>query len=367
MTLMAHGDLLVPQHLWTAWTWEPGVVAGLLAAAGWYAAGVRRLRREAGRARGLAWWAPWCFGAGLAAVALALCSPLDPLGETLFAAHMVQHLVLLLVAAPLLALGAAPFVLLWAFPLPLRRSLGAWWRRRTGLARATNALGSPAAAWVLSVGTLLFWHLPGPYRAALTLEGVHALEHVSFLASGAVFWWVVVRPDGYRRLNPGLGVLYVFTAGLPSGLLGALLTFAGRPLYAGQSAGAALWGLTPLQDQQLAGLIMWMPGGAVHLAAAAAFFVLWLGAEERKGAREAAVAVAAVLVLALVVPSCRPAGKPPLGEDSTRTPGPPEMAAESLPAGLPEPADIGLDPKRDRVAIPVSSENRVEFWSVPGT
>jgi cytochrome c oxidase assembly factor CtaG len=112
---------------------------------------------------------------------------------------------------------------------------------------------------------------------------VHALEHASFLATSVLFWWVVFRPDGYRRLHRGLAVLYVFTAGLPNGLLGALLTLAGRPLYAGQSLGARLWGLSPLSDQQLAGLIMWMPGGVLHLAAAAAFFVAWLRAEEAGG------------------------------------------------------------------------------------
>jgi putative membrane protein len=299
LVLSAEGPIR-PQELWTAWTWSPAVVLGLAAAALWYGYGLRRLWREAGTGRGVPRRAPWAFGAGLTAVALALCSPLDALGETLFAAHMIQHLVLLLIAAPLLALGTAPLALLWALPPTGRRALGAWWRRRHGLARLAGVLTTPAVAWAASVGTLLFWHLPGPYRAALGHEAVHAVEHLTFLATGVLFWWVLLRPDGYRRLHPGLGVLYVFTAGLPGGLLGALLTFAGRPLYPGQSAGAALWGLTPLQDQQLAGLIMWMPGGAIHLAAAAALFLVWWQAEELRGRREAAVAGVATTALVLL-------------------------------------------------------------------
>ncbi len=301
LLLLLHADgPLAPRDAWSAWTWEPAAAAGLGLGAAWYAAGLLRLRHDAGPGRGAPRWAPWCFGAGLLTVALALFSPLDRLGETLFAAHMAQHLVLMLVAAPLLALGAPLLPLLWAFSPGARRAAAGWWHRRTLVRRLLGLLGSPAAAWALSVGALVFWHLPGPFRAALHHDAVHALEHASFLATSTLFWWVVLRPDGYRRLHPGLAVLYVFTAGLPNGLLGALLTFAGRPLYAGQSAGAALWGLAPLQDQQLAGLIMWMPGGAVHLAAAAAFFVAWLRAEEARGLREASATLALILLIVLV-------------------------------------------------------------------
>lgn len=334
LLLTHHADgLVTPRDLWSAWTWEPIAAAGLGLLAVWYAIGLHRLRRDAGPGRGLPRGAPWYFGAGLASVALALFSPLDRLGETLFAAHMVQHLVLMLVAAPLIALGAPLLPLLWTFSPSTRRAAGVWWHRRTVLRGAGGILMAPAAAWTLSVGALVLWHLPGPYRAALQHDAVHALEHVSFLGTSVLFWWVALRPDGYRRLHPGLAVLYVFTAGIPNGLLGALLTFAGRPLYAGQSVGAGLWGLTPLTDQQLAGLIMWMPGGAVHLAAAAAFFIAWLRAEEARGLREAAATLALMVVVILVVPGCRPRDNPRLGGDSTRTAGAPEMAQDSLAAG----------------------------------
>jgi len=307
-----HGDtLLTPGAAWRTWVWQPAAAAALLVTAVVYLGGARTLWREAGQGRALPGWRAGCFAAGLLTVAVALFSPLDPLGEQLCAAHMVQHLLLLTVAAPLLAAGAPSRAMLWAFPVQARRGFGRWWHRRPVLRWAAGLIGTPPAAWVLSVAALVLWHLPGPYRLALGDERIHALEHLSFLATGFLFWSVVLRPDGYRRLEPGAAVLYVFTAGLPAGLLGALLTFAGRPLYGGQSAAAAAWGLTALGDQQLAGLLMWMPGGVVYLAAAAVFFVAWLRQEERRALHGAAI-VAAVACIALlpVVGACKDRDRP---------------------------------------------------------
>lgn len=312
MLLAWHGEMpLTPGDAWRAWVWQPAAAATLFLTAVVYLRGARTLWREAGQGRGLPGWRAACFAAGLLTVVVALFSPVDPLGEQLAAAHMVQHLLLLTVAAPLLAAGAPSRVILWAVPRGTRRRIGRWWPRRPALRWIGRCFGSAGTAWVLSVAALVLWHLPGPYRLALGDERIHALEHLSFLGTGFLFWWVVLRPDGYRRLEPGAGVLYVFTAGLPAGLLGALLTFAGRPLYAGQSVAASAWGLTALGDQQLAGLLMWMPGGVVYLAAAAVFFVAWLQQEERRAVRGAAI-VAAVAGVALL---------PPIGACQGREPG----------------------------------------------
>ena len=123
------------------------------------------------------------------------------------------------------------------------------------------------------------------YDAAVRNEGIHALEHMSFLATAILFWWVAIRPGQHHRLSGGTDVLFVFTAGIQSGALGAILTFAGSPLYPAYAHSVAQWGLTPLQDQQLAGLIMWIPAGLVYLAAAAALFVRWLLTMEREARR----------------------------------------------------------------------------------
>jgi putative membrane protein len=258
-------------------------------------------------------WRRWCLLAGMVALGLALFSPLDEMAEVLFSAHMVQHLILMLVAPPLLVMGAPLLALLWALPLNTRRALARWWTQRRLLRRVMGWLFQPAVAWASSIAALILWHLPALYQSALQHPLVHATEHLSFLGTGFLFWSVLLRPDRARRIDYGAGVLYSFTAGLPSSLLGALLTFAARPLYPIQSSGTSLWGITPLEDQQVAGLIMWMPGGLVYLGAAVSCFVLWLRSEEQKasalargGARDLVQGAAATgVVLLLMLCSCR--------------------------------------------------------------
>lgn len=292
--------------LWTAWSPDPAVLAGLAVAAAAYAVGLRRLWRAGPGAPSGGQAA--AFAAGLAAVALALASPLDTLAHALFAAHMAQHMVLVLVAAPLLVLGAPG--------LPLAVSLTPGWRRRLGRLRhhpATHAarrlLTRPMVAWAVHVGTLWVWHLPGPYQAALAGDAVHAAEHASFLGTAVLFWWVVLSRQGRRRLGPdrgrsgrgrgrltaarhaeiasgpGFAVLYLFAAALQGSALGALLTLAPAPLYPLQAAAAPPWGPTPLADQQLAGLVMWIPADLVYLGAAGTLFMGWLLSLERASPR----------------------------------------------------------------------------------
>jgi cytochrome c oxidase assembly factor CtaG len=218
------------------------------------------------------------------AVFVALVSPLHPVSSELLWVHMVQHVLLVLVAAPLLVLGAPIVPMTLALPLSWRRTIRRW--GRIGLLRwAGRLLTRPPVAWVLSVAVLWAWHAPGPYDAAVRNEGIHALEHISFLATAILFWWMAIRPDARRRLFGGSEVLYVFTAGIQSGALGAVLTFAGSPLYPAYADTVGRWGLTPLQDQQLAGLIMWIPAGLVYVVAAGALFVRWLLAMEREARR----------------------------------------------------------------------------------
>jgi putative membrane protein len=202
------------------------------------------------------------------ALFVALVSPLDALGTALFSAHMVQHMVLVLVAVPLLVLGAPQTGLLWALAEPRRRRLGAWWHCATGLRIGWRALSRPLVVWLLHAAALWLWHLPRLYQAALTSELVHLAEHASFLGTALLFWWVLLGGSPRERLNPALGVLYLFSFALQGGLLGALMTFAPAPWYPAYTTTVAAWGLTPLEDQQLAGLIMWVPAGLVYLAAA---------------------------------------------------------------------------------------------------
>jgi putative membrane protein len=312
------------------------IATGLAVTALVYSAGAIRFWRGAGLGRSLPIWRAASFAAGLLTIGIALLSPLDSLAESLFSAHMVQHLLLMLVAPALLVLGGPSWVMLWALPARSRRSAAIWWNQRGMLQQLITTVSLPAVAWALSILALLIWHIPACYQAALRSESVHAAEHLSFLITGFLFWWVVLRPDSRRRLSEAASVLYVFTAALPGGLLGALLTFGGKPLYASQSGAAPLWGLTALEDQQLAGLIMWMPGGLIYLGAAAAFFLVWLRQEEIGGYRRGVVTAALGALLVLGLGGCKPKARP-LGSDSTQTPGQPSAAIESLPAGRPAP------------------------------
>jgi cytochrome c oxidase assembly factor CtaG len=276
--VLAHpGQPPAPHDLWSAWNLHPVLLGGFLLA-GW----AYRRGRTGGPRRPVDTWRARCFTAALVALVLALVSPLDALSSALASAHMVQHLLLLLVAAPLLALSAPSSAILRGSPLALRRASGRW-RRRLGLTHGNlGVLRHPAAVWLLAVGVVWFWHAAAPYDATLDNELLHVLEHASFLATAVLFWQVVVGVRGAARVSGGLGVLLVFTMAMQSVFLSVLLTFARTPWYSGYAATTAPWGLDPLTDQRLAGVIMWIPAGGIYLVVALALLVTWIRATERE-------------------------------------------------------------------------------------
>lgn len=306
----AHADgLVAPGEAWGAWSWEPAVLVGVFVSAWLYARGTERVWRRAGVGRGVRRGQAACFAAGIVVLLLALVSPLDALGGTLFAAHMVQHELLVLAAAPLLVLGAPLVPFVWGLSPGLRRRAGAWAKRRPVRA-GWRALTHPAAVWVLHAAAIFVWHAPALYQRTLTSEMVHAAQHASFLGTAVPFWWVLLHPAGRRRLAAAAGVLYVFSTAVYGSVLGALLTFSPRPWYPDYAPGAALWGLSPLEDQQIGGLVMWVPGGMVYLGAALALFGGWLLDAERRG-RSSSSAFAAARPGA---PETPPAGAVPAPE-----------------------------------------------------
>lgn len=261
---------LTPATLWRSWQWDPFVLATIALGVVLYWRGVRALWQNAGRGRGVTERQVGLFIAGMAVVAFALLSPLAALSDALFSAHMVQHILLMNVAAPLLVWGAQPSILMWAMPQPTRRGLARWWQRRTLLLAGWRLLNQPLAVWTLYAATLWIWHAPVFYQAAVASDLVHFWEHVGFMGSALLFWWVLEQPSSHRAFHVGAAILFLFTTALHSGLLAALLTFAPRPLYPIYAQTVGNWGLRPLADQQLAGVIMWVPVGFVYLAA-----VLW--------------------------------------------------------------------------------------------
>ena len=265
---LAHvGTVPYPHDLWTTWSFEPLVVTSLVAMAWLYARGVRALWRRAGTGHGIARWRAACHAGGIFALGVALVSPVDGVGIALFSVHMLQHLLFVMIAAPLLVLGQPHIALLWALPKRTRRSIARAWRGAPAL-RSTWCLTShPAVAWTLHTAALWAWHAPRLYEGAVRHEGLHALEHASFLLTALLFWWVLLGHGARRRLGFGVAMLYLFTASLQSVILGALLTLARQPWYQVHYGTTAPWGLTPLEDQHLAGLIMWVPAGLIYLAA----------------------------------------------------------------------------------------------------
>lgn len=263
-----------PDDLWAAWSLDPLMVLMLLSLGIAYGLGLCRLWRRAGRGRGVRHWQAVSFATGLAVLALALTSPLDGLGEALFSAHMAQHIILTAAVPPLLLLGKL-LVLIWSLPNRARAAVGAW--IRTGLLpRIWRWLARPKTGFVIEAAVLWGWHAPDAIHAALENGFVHASMHLSFLSGGLLLWEALAQ-TGPRRIGGYLvAAASSFLTMLHTGVLGALLTFAPRPLYTVYGERPLAWGLTPLEDQQLAGLLMWVVCGWIYMATALIMIGIWL-------------------------------------------------------------------------------------------
>ena len=261
------------------WSFDPVLIVTVVAAVCAYAAGLRKLWAR-GRGKGLPVRRAICFFLGLAALVLALMSPLELLSAELFSFHMVQHLILILIVAPLLIYGAPLLVITLALPSHARKQLRAWERSRSVGAAKTVVL-HPAIAGALFALALWTWHLPTLYRSALLDDTIHVLEHTSFIGASLLFWMHVIGRKR-QRLDFAPAILLVFLSGLQSAALSVMLIFSGRALYPIHERGAATWGLSALEDQQLAGAIMWTPVGLVFLITIVVLLARWLLAMNRR-------------------------------------------------------------------------------------
>ena len=213
---------------------------------------------------------PLAFGVAVAGAAV--LPPFHELSEQLFSVHMVQHELLMTVAAPLIVLGRPMVVALWMLPrgwrVPVARVA-----QQPLLSRSAAAVTTPIVAWLLHGLAIWLWHAPALFEKAIHNDAVHAMQHVSFLATGIIFWWAVLQPR--RRSRRGVSILLLFTTAVHTGVLGALMTFARTPWYADYTR-PGLFGLSPIADQQLAGMIMWIPGSIGYLIAALFTVRRWL-------------------------------------------------------------------------------------------
>jgi len=246
------------------WSFEPWGLALLAGSLALYALGVARLWRHAGRGRGVRPAHVSAFLAGWLSLGVALVSPLDALGGLLFSAHMLQHELMMVMAAPLLIIGRPLAVWAWALPPGPRKAMAPWLKRRP-VAGTWHLLTEPLVAWTAHGLVLWGWHLPALFEAALRHGGVHVLQHTSFLLSALLFWWGPLGNTPRSRHGPAM--FYLFSTMLHTGALGALLTFSPTLWYPTYGDGAARFGFDPVEDQQIGGLVMWVPGGLAYLAA----------------------------------------------------------------------------------------------------
>jgi cytochrome c oxidase assembly factor CtaG len=273
----AHGD----EHgSATSWTFDPWVVVPLATFGLLYGVGAIRLARRSRRPRGLHFrgLAGWV---GLLTLAGALISPLHWLGEHLFTFHMIEHEIVMAVSAPLIVLARPVGLLLWGLPKRARRGLGAAMRTPL-ITRSWDWCTGATSATVIHGVAIWGWHLPFLFDAAVTNTAMHRLQHLSFFATAILFWWAVVWKSEH-----GASAWHLFVTMVHTSILGALMALAPRVLYIAQTQTAGAWGLTPLEDQQLAGMIMWVPAGTIYAAAAMTMMALWIRRSSERGAQNA--------------------------------------------------------------------------------
>ena len=233
------------------------------------------------------WWRTLCFFAGLAAIVVALASGIEVLADELFSMHMLQHMLLTAVAAPLLMLGAPVRPLLRGLPGVLRAAIVRPLAATAWLRAVLHLLRHPLVAALVYVGGLYLWHWPALYDAAVELEALHVLEHAHFFLGALLFWSVVIDPEPFKGTLPyPARIVYLLLAGAAQNtLLGGLLSFSTRPFYAHYVESAARHGVDAVTDQRIGGAIMWVPGDAIFLIGVSAAFFVWLETEEREQRR----------------------------------------------------------------------------------
>jgi cytochrome c oxidase assembly factor CtaG len=257
----------------TSWSFDPPVLVGVLVLVLLYVAGWRRARRR-GERHPPSPWRALLFAGGILTILVALVSPLDSLGDQLMVMHMVQHMLLLDLAPILLILGLTKTLL-----RPVTR-------RVQTVERRAGFIAHPVFAVILYAGVLWLWHVPALYDQAQGNSVLHVFEHLCFFAAGSLYWWHVLSPIRSRARLTGLGQIgYMAGAKLLVGLLGIALAFAPSVIYPFYAHQPHYWGLSPLEDQMMAGLVMALEQSLVMGIALVWLFVQMLNESERAAQR----------------------------------------------------------------------------------
>jgi putative membrane protein len=253
------------------WSLHPSVLIGVALFGALYFYGIGPLRRRRALGPPAEWWRVLCFASGLVVMLGSLNGPIHDLSDTyLFAIHMAQHLLLTLLLPPLLLAGTPGWLLDWLLRPPAIRM-------------AARFLTKPVVGGVVFSVVLLIWHTVDAYDLMMRNHDVHVATHLMFIAAAVLLWWPVTSPSAVLpRLGPGMGMLYLFLVQIPMQILGAIITFADAPLYTWYAQAPRTWGLSPLDDQKLGGLLMWIPGNLWIWGAMSALFFQW-ARRERAG------------------------------------------------------------------------------------
>ena len=271
-------DLTDPLVILRSWAFDPLVIAGLGIGLWWYLRALRRLR-----ASGAGWprWKARSFVAGIAVLLFSLVSPLDTYAELLLSVHMIQHLLLTLLAPPLLLLGA-PLTLAVRTTTPTRKR----WLLELLRGRIVGALSHPALGWAMFVGALYASHLPAFYDATIRHTALHAAEHLAYMLTALLFWRPIVGSDpGPSRLSHPARLFSLFLVMPAMTFLGLAIYGSNRPIYVPYVASSPLLGTSAVADQHLAGAIMWSAGMLFIVPAMVAVLVDWMRTDEREAAR----------------------------------------------------------------------------------
>ena len=265
----------IGEFSWLAWEWHPDIFIGLLLLEAAYVYGVGPLRRRYGWADRVEAKHLVLFTLGVLTLFIALVSPLHDLGDAyLFSAHMTQHMLMILVAAPLLLMGTPDWLLRPLLSHDIVMKGGTFLRK-------------PLVAFVIFNGTLALWHLPTLYGLALHNHGVHIVQHLSFIFTGLLVWWPILSPlRELPRLNYPLQMLYLFLLSFLPAVVGALITFTGSVIYLWYDQAPRVYDISPLVDQQMAGLLMKTLGTIVYISFLITVFFKWYNQEEEEARAE---------------------------------------------------------------------------------
>ena len=229
----------------------------------------------------------WAFGGSLVALLIALVSPVDVYSNDLFFVHMIQHLILVMVAAPLIRIANPIAEYLWGLPASIRRPIGTLLAKNGAIRAFLYGVTNPLVAWFLFAIVMWVWHIPDIYDKALGSKGIHNFEHLSMFLIGIIFWWPVLgSPVLFKQLTFPLRFLYLFLALMQNVILAAILTYTDTQIYQFYADSPLHWGISNSADQQLGGVLMWLVGSMMFAGITIVLIYMWLERDHRRMVKE---------------------------------------------------------------------------------